>query len=306
MSSFKDFLKFFCLFSLIFGVESQLLWAVDRWIVIDKAQQSLSLYYQGQEVLSFPCSFGMNPVEPKRTKGDLATPEGLYRVVEKHPSKRYHLFVGLDYPNLKDIKRAYWSGIISDRVYQRYLTHYQKGRFWAGPLGSQIGIHGGGLYRPGRSKRVRNWTHGCIALRDEDMQLVYRFVKKGTPVLIWDSRKPLFEILQELVVPEFADRKYWQARLQIPLERYSLDLDFILLGGRDGSRSLEVVGLERGSQIPLFYIRDLNGNGILEPLDRFYSKQSFPWKGYRFLQVVILQTLPKKVVNFLSENESYH
>ena len=275
----------------------------DKWIVIEKASKTLTLYQQGKEIASFPCSFGLNPLIPKSKKGDLATPEGLYKVRYKRPSRKYYLFVGLDYPNLKDIRKAFWEGRLTEEEYQQYLEAYKAGRSLDGPLGNGIGIHGGGLYRKGKSRLVRNWTHGCIALADRDMESVYRFVEPGTPVLIYNRNRSFFEIMSELVVPDFLKEDGWQARLNLSLSEYQLDLKILLSAKRNGARAIEVVGIEPFSGRLLFYVRDLNGNGALEPLDRFYSRLGgFPG-GYPFLQRLVLDEVPKEVLNLIQKED---
>ena len=270
-----------------------------KWIVIEKTSKTLVLYQNGKKVGSFPCSFGLNPLIPKIKKGDLATPEGLYKVSHKKSSRKYYLFVGLDYPNLKDILKAFWEGRLTKEEYQRYLEAYRAGKSLDGPLGNQIGIHGGGLYRKGQSRSVRNWTHGCIALDNKNMERIYRFVEPGTPVLIYNRGRPFFEIISELVVPELIKNEGWQGQLSLFLTRYPLEIEILLSARRDGDRNIEIVGIEPFSGQPLFYIRDLNGNGVLEPLDRFYSRMKGLPGGYRFIQSLILDELPREVLNLI-------
>jgi len=302
---FKDFFRLFLLAEIIFLALLDISFSLEprranKWLVIEKASKTLTLYQEGKEIASFPCSFGLNPLIPKTKRGDLATPEGLYRVRFKVPSRKYYLFVGLDYPNLKDIQRAFWKGRLTKKEYQRYLKAYEEGRSLNGPLGNGIGIHGGGLYRKGKARWVRDWTHGCIALNNRDMEKVYRFVEPGTPVLIYNRKRPFFEILRELVVPDFW-KEGWQGQLNLYLRPYNLSLEILLTGKRNGARAIEMVGIDELSGTPLFYIRDLNGNGALEPLDHFYFRmEGFPG-GYPFLQRLVLEELPKEVLDLIPE-----
>ncbi len=277
----------------------------NRWLVVEKSSRRLYLFEAGRLLETMPCSFGLNPLPPKREKGDLATPEGIYQVRAKRPSRKYYLFVELDYPNLKDVRRAYWEGRLSEEEYEKYLAAWATGKVLNGPLGNGIGIHGGGLYRQGEGRQVRDWTHGCIALSNEDMLRVYRFVRPGTPVLIYNRKRSFFDILQELVVPELEDREGWQGRLRLFLPRYGLELEILLSGQKNGSRRLELVGLSIGAGEPLFFIRDLNGNGALEPLDRFYSRLEGLPGGYRALQEIVLDELPREVLSLKGDGTYY-
>ncbi|HID70115.1 MAG TPA: murein L,D-transpeptidase [Desulfobacterales bacterium] len=91
---FKGFFRLFSLAGIIFLFLGGFSFPLqtrkdDKWIVIEKASKTLTLYQQGKEIASFPCSFGLNPLIPKSKKGDLATPEGLYKVRYKRPSRKY-------------------------------------------------------------------------------------------------------------------------------------------------------------------------------------------------------------------------
>ena len=286
---------FFCFNVVCFGND------YGRYVVVEKSRREVRLYEDGRMVGVFPCSLGLGAESPKRSRGDFATPEGLYFVREKHPSRKYYLFVELDYPALKDILRAHWEGRLSDPLFSQYLRAWSDGRIIRGPLGYAVGLHGGGLVRKEGNKILRDWTHGCIALRNADMQRLYRFVRKGTPVLIYNRRRPLVETLAE-VVPLVFSPEGWQGRLSLSFPEMNLSLDILVTGRRDGLRTLEIAGTNLSDGRPLFYVRDLNGNGRLDPLDTLYSDlQGFPG-GYPALQRFILDELPRKVLNLVQEN----
>ncbi|RUM88332.1 MAG: hypothetical protein DSZ24_03960 [Thermodesulfatator sp.] len=269
-----------------------------RWVVVEKSARRVYLYEGEREVAVFPCSLGLDPLSPKRARGDFATPEGLYQVREKHPSRRYHLFVGLNYPNLKDIFLARWEGRISEDAFRKYLAAWSQGRSLPGPLGGGVGLHGGGLFRRQGSQLYRDWTHGCIALKNQDIEKLYRFVSPGTPVLIYDRRKPLIQTLLELAPGRFQETLR-KVQLWLPLGQ-GFGADLLALARKDGLRSLEIVGLSQRRVV--FFLKDTNGNGELDPLDCFLG--DFPG-GYPALEQLVLDALPRQVLHLIEETGTF-
>ena len=159
------------------------LWAdkVIRWskayqdysIVVNKLLRTLDLYLKGSLVHSFAVDLGFNPLGDKLYEGDGRTPEGIYKVVvrksedsAKYPTK-YHRALLLDYQNLNDTLEfsiAQRKGIIPVDV--------------TGP-GGHIEIHGDGLGEKGR-----DWTEGCIALTNGDMDQLFYRIREGIPIAI--------------------------------------------------------------------------------------------------------------------------
>ncbi len=285
---------FFAIFGL-FLTSSQ----AQKLIVVEKSARVLSLYQDGMLMKSFPCSLGWNPYLPKTHQGDGATPEGLYYISAKRPSKRYRYFLEISYPNLKDIQRAYWEGRLSVEEYKRYYESILHKEHLSGPLGNNIGVHGGGLFQKRTNGIIRDWTHGCIALKDKDIEIVYKFSSLGTPILIYDRSKSIFDIFREFVVlnkkdPLSLKRSPWIGEFTISLSPISLRL--FLKETHAGARKLWIWGYDTFSGKPIFWIRDLNANGVLEPLDKF---KFFYYKGllwsYCKIQEIILQSLPKWV-----------
>ncbi len=134
-------------------------------LVVDKTAYTLLVYLDGTLVRSFPVELGFDPVEPKSRQGDGRTPEGRYTVVWRRGAgaTRFHRALLLDYPNRRDRR--------------------------AGRTGGDIEIHGKGSgARPGEGGV--NWTLGCIALSDRDVEALFalgagaRKIGKGTPVTI--------------------------------------------------------------------------------------------------------------------------
>ncbi|NOZ93260.1 MAG: L,D-transpeptidase family protein [Acidobacteria bacterium] len=134
-------------------------------LVVDKTAYTLLVYLDGALVRSFPVELGFDPAEPKLRQGDGRTPEGRYTVVwrRRAGATRFHRALLLDYPNRRDRR--------------------------AGRTGGDIEIHGKGSgARPGEGGV--NWTLGCIALSDRDVEALFalragaRKIGKGTPVTI--------------------------------------------------------------------------------------------------------------------------
>ncbi len=272
-------------------------YAAQKLIIVEKSARVLYLYQDGHIWKSFPCSLGWNPEQPKRREGDGATPEGLYYICDKHPSKRYHLFLTLSYPNQTDWERAYWEGRIDQMTLREALADLKLGKIMKGPLGGDLGLHGGGLFRKGPKGLRRDWTFGCIALRDKDIEEVYRFADLGTPVFIYDAKKPLFDILSPLV--SFSQALVfklpylpWQGEFYF--STLSLRLRVMIREDHDGLKRLWIWGYEPLSRQLLFWLVDYNANDRLDPMDRFcaFAPGARFWD-YPRLRALVLGNLPQ-------------
>ncbi len=152
--------------------EETIAWSLehhDAVIIVDKLSRKLAVYRDGRLEAAFPAEFGPNWLGDKRCRGDGATPEGRYRIVHKKDRKntRYHLALEIDYPNEED--RA------------AFELAKQKGQLSPdAQIGSLIEIHGEG-------GAGIDWTEGCVALRNRDMEKLYNMVSEGTPVTIVGS-----------------------------------------------------------------------------------------------------------------------
>ena len=115
-------------------------------------------------VKSYDISLGNQPVGHKQFSGDGKTPEGIYYVDRFNPRSAYHLSVGISYPNAAD--RAFAES---------------QGR----DPGGDIFIHGRGPDGNNLFPRQRDWTAGCIAVTDEEIQEIYAALMPGVPVVIY-------------------------------------------------------------------------------------------------------------------------
>jgi len=150
----------------------------DARIVIWKEERVLKLYSAENLVRQYRIGLGFTPIGTKQKEGDGATPEGRYRVCVKNPQSRYFLSLGLSYPNLKDAEGALSAGLITPEEKQRIASAEKNGACppWNTALGGEIYIHGKGS--------ATDWTLGCVALDDADMQEVYAAVRIGVEVII--------------------------------------------------------------------------------------------------------------------------
>lgn len=135
-------------------------------IVVDKLRRKLMVFEGGKLLAWFPAELGINGLRPKQHSGDRATPEGRYRVVEKkaEAATKYYKALLINYPNEEDRLRFL-------QLKRQGIIPYRTG------IGGLIEIHGDG-------GEGRDWTDGCVALRNPDMDKVFYWAKVGTPVTI--------------------------------------------------------------------------------------------------------------------------
>lgn len=147
-------------------------------IVVDKFSRKCLVYLDGIKKYEFDAELGRNWVGNKKRMGDKATPEGMYKIVYKYQGREteYHKALSLDYPNSEDR--------------ERFKTEISRGNIPAySKIGGGIEIHGGG-------GRGVDWTEGCIALTNSEIDILFNLVKVGTPVTIVGSIKDIGEILE--------------------------------------------------------------------------------------------------------------
>ena len=138
----------------------------DTVILVDKLRRRVILYRNGHQIAHFPAELGANGLRRKEHSGDRATPEGMYHVVQvKHaPATKFYKALLINYPN--------------DQDRMRFALGQRRGAISHGArIGNLIEIHGNG-------GEGRDWTDGCIALSNEDMDHLFAHVRAGTPVTI--------------------------------------------------------------------------------------------------------------------------
>ena len=137
----------------------------DPRIVISKTKRVLQLYNGPKLLKKYQMGLGTNPVDDKRKEGDGCTPEGDFYVCSRNDKSRYHLFIGISYPNAEDAERGKASKLITGIEHKNIVDDIQNKRRppWDTKLGGEIGIHGGGA--------DSDWTQGCVALSNEDIEV---------------------------------------------------------------------------------------------------------------------------------------
>ena len=147
-------------------------------IVIHKRERTLALTDRENTVLTCRVALGRESDGAKRAEGDGRTPEGLYFICLVKEQGKYGRSLGLSYPGPQDAQTAFSEGRIDRRTLDNVLlAHAQRRRPpWGSPLGGEIYIHEGGS--------ARDWTQGCIALDEQDMDALFAHHKQVTEVLI--------------------------------------------------------------------------------------------------------------------------
>ncbi len=134
-------------------------------IVINKARRELLLLRKGKVIRSYKVALGTNPLGPKERRGDGRTPEGTYTITGRNARSNYHRALRVSYPNAQDRARA--------------------ARLRVNP-GGDIMIHGlpNGQGYIGAAHRLMDWTLGCIAVTNAEIEEIWRLVPDGTAVQI--------------------------------------------------------------------------------------------------------------------------
>ena len=149
-----------------------------RVVVIHKSERAVGLYLNGRLARTYPCALGSRPLGHKQRAGDARTPEGLYYVCTRNPRSKFHLFLGISYPNADDAAAAQGDDRISPEERRTIAEAISARRQppWDTPLGGEIGLHGGGA--------SGDWTLGCIALGNRAIEDLWDQLRPGDPVLI--------------------------------------------------------------------------------------------------------------------------
>lgn len=147
-------------------------------ILIEKSKRRLTLIRKNEATLAFDIALGKCPDGHKMREGDFRTPEGEYYVCTKNEKSRYHLALGLSYPNPADAEAALDRDEITMEQHGAILSAHESGKRppWDTRLGGFIMIHGGGI--------ESDWTAGCIAMKNEEIETLFSLCPMETPVQI--------------------------------------------------------------------------------------------------------------------------
>jgi murein L,D-transpeptidase YafK len=136
-------------------------------VVVKKSQRKLQLLKKGQVIKEYRVALGENPSGHKLQEGDHRTPEGDYILDWRNPRSGYHKSIHISYPNQRDQAVAQALGV---------------------PPGGMIMLHGLPNHIQSPTVRAeylrRDWTNGCIAVQDHEIDEIWRMVRDGTPIRI--------------------------------------------------------------------------------------------------------------------------
>ncbi len=157
-------------------------------IEIIKSRKLLLVKQDGHITRKFSAATGKGGKGDKTITGDRKTPVGTYRIVSFNDNSRFHYFMQLNYPNVKDAFFGLKKHLISRDEFDQIIDAIKQGEVppQNTKLGGQIGIHGIGEVtdRKLRVHRNFNWTEGCIALTNEQISELKQYVDVGTRVVI--------------------------------------------------------------------------------------------------------------------------
>lgn len=146
-------------------------------IVYDKFSHQMELWINGEKTYS--CVGASAPIPgDKEIEGDCRTPVGEFYVCVKNSKSKFHLSLGLSYPNIEDAERGKEQGLISEEQYRNIVNAIANGGKpdWYTILGGEIMIHG--------ERGVTDDTKGCIAIKNSDIDYIWKYVTVGTKVII--------------------------------------------------------------------------------------------------------------------------
>jgi murein L,D-transpeptidase YafK len=154
-------------------------------IEVRKSERRLVARCNPGPALVMKVALGRQPVGPKTRKGDQRTPEGSYVVSGPATRNRFHRFIPIDYPSRHDADVGLERGTISAAEHARIVARRSHDR--PPPqdtaLGGELGLHGEGPRWQGESAGL-DWTFGCVAVRDHEIDFLAERVWVGTPVWI--------------------------------------------------------------------------------------------------------------------------
>ncbi len=160
-------------------------------IVIWKSQYTLTLYKGDRPVKTYRAVFGKGFRDgDKQRAGDKRTPEGDFFICSMNHSKRFYKFMGLSYPGVRHAEYGVRAGLISQQEFDmiRKADQERQPPPWDTKLGGAVGIHGRMIDSAIAPRRYAgagtNWTDGCIAMENADVDEIYSVVSLGTPVTV--------------------------------------------------------------------------------------------------------------------------
>ncbi len=136
----------------------------DRVVVLKK-ERTLELLTQGKVIKTYKVALGADPIGPKTRQGDHKTPEGFYVLDSRNPHSQFYKSIHISYPNARDRAAARLKDVSP---------------------GGDVFVHGlpKGYGWVGASHRLKDWTDGCVAVTNEEIDEIWQSVPDGTPIEI--------------------------------------------------------------------------------------------------------------------------
>lgn len=134
-------------------------------IVVDKKAHTLTLFQRGQVLKIYKVALGRGGAGPKLLRGDNKVPEGVYRIVGRNQQSEFHRALRVGYPNSEQIREAQSRGV--DPGDDIMVHGIKNGLEWLGPMHREV-----------------DWTRGCIAVTDKEIEEIWNHVPDGTPIQI--------------------------------------------------------------------------------------------------------------------------
>src|SRR4029078_3853374 len=149
-------------------------------IVVEKGRRTLTLFQAGFKVRTYKIALGKQPGGDKIQKGDGRTPEGVFRIDFKNPQSKYHMALHVSYPDATHLQRANQLGVSP---------------------GGDIMVHGlpPAYADYGASHSEFDWTEGCIAVTDNEIEEIWRAVPSGAAIQIKPRRAHRARSLERLL-----------------------------------------------------------------------------------------------------------
>jgi murein L,D-transpeptidase YafK len=141
------------------------------YIVVVKSNYELQLFDKEGWYATYPAVFGSKSLDDKMVMGDRKTPEGVYHILAKRPHEKWNKIMDLDYPTQADIAK------FNERKAEGIIPKEAK-------IGNGIAIHGTWPHDDNAVDAYQMWTNGCVSLKNEDMDEVYRMTPVGAKVII--------------------------------------------------------------------------------------------------------------------------
>jgi murein L,D-transpeptidase YafK len=134
-------------------------------VVVLKKQRTLQLLRDGRVIKTYKVALGGDPVGPKKRQGDHKTPEGIYVLDSRNAQSQFHKSIHISYPNARDRATARRQGVLP---------------------GGDVFVHGlpNGYGWVGAGHRAKDWTDGCIAVTNEEIEEIWSAVADGAPIEI--------------------------------------------------------------------------------------------------------------------------